>query len=40
MKCSECNCTPDECKASHTSLQCPKCEEDECCCWRTMHTKN
>ena len=37
MKCSDCNCIPEECKSSISPLECPDCILDECCCWKTIN---
>ena len=31
IRCSECNCSPDECKKSKSEKECPNCTLTECC---------
>ena len=33
IRCADCNCSPDECRASKSPRDCPNCRLDECCCW-------
>ena len=37
IKCSDCNCTPKECKTSTSARQFPNCSLEECCCWKTIN---
>jgi len=37
IKCSDCNCTPKECKISTSAKQCTNCSLEECCCWKTIN---
>jgi len=36
VKCSDCGCSPEECKKSDSPTECPHCECGECCCWATI----
>lgn len=38
MKCADCNCTPNDCKASPTAFRCPNCTLEECCCWSAIQS--
>ena len=40
IKCSDCNCTPHECKISATATECSNCSLEECCCWTNMNNNN
>ena len=37
MTCSDCGCSPEECKESNSPLECPHCGCGKCCCWATIH---
>ena len=37
IKCSDCNCAPEECQRSPSAKQCPNCSLEECCCWFTIN---
>jgi hypothetical protein len=36
LKCTECGCSHDDCKASRSPLECSECLLKECCCWLTV----
>lgn len=37
IKCSDCNCTLQECNISPSPRQCPNCSLEECCCCNTIN---
>lgn len=40
LKCSECGCSHDDCKARVSPLECTGCFLDECCCGLTVDFNN
>jgi hypothetical protein len=39
VKCSDCECYPEECKNSNSPQTCPNCLWNECCCWTFLHER-
>ncbi len=35
IKCADCECSPQECKNSKSSIPCPNCSREQCCCLKT-----
>ena len=39
IRCTECGCTPEDCKKSVSPRDCKNCGIDYCCCWSLVHKK-
>lgn len=33
IRCADCDCSPSECAASTSAIDCPNCRLESCCCW-------